>query len=161
MLTQERLKFLLTYYPGDGRFFWNISPANNIKPHSLAGSVQNTGYLAISIYGKKYLCHRLAFLYVNGKWPEYQVDHINGDRSDNSWKNLREATNSQNGINKPVRKDSSTQVKNVHKNGSGFIVRMVINGKDKCFGTYPDIELAMLVAEEARNKYQGEFKFKH
>lgn len=160
MLTVDQLKSVLSYSPETGQFTWLISPSNSVPVGSKAGSIQNTGYWAVSLWNRKYLCHRLAFLYMEGSWPNSQVDHINSIRSDNRWCNLRHATNSQNGFNKRAIR-SSTGIKNVYKNGRGYLVRLTINGVDKCLGTYSDSELAELVAEEARSKYQGEYKSNH
>lgn len=58
------------------------------------------GYTRVNLDGKKYYVHRLAWLYVYGVQPNGQIDHINGDRSDNRIANLREATNKQNQENR-------------------------------------------------------------
>ena len=64
---------------------WNKRHANN-----LAGSSDGKGYLKISIDNKKYYSHRLAWLYFYGSPPEFTIDHINGNCSDNRIKNLRD-----------------------------------------------------------------------
>ena len=60
---------------------------------------QSRGYRRIKLYGKAYPSHRLAFLYVEGRFPPNEVDHINGVRDDNRWVNIRHATHAQNGRN--------------------------------------------------------------
>jgi hypothetical protein len=60
-----------------------------------AGSLYSNGYRHIYIGGKRYKEHRLAFLFMTGEMPE-QVDHINRNRSDNRWHNLRPVTSRQN-----------------------------------------------------------------
>jgi hypothetical protein len=102
IISQERLKELLHYAPKTGYFTWRTAsgrgqPINRVG--QLAGKVNPAGYVRISIDGVRYLAHRLAYLYMTGRWPEQLIDHINGLRHDNSWRNLRDADHVQNGQN--------------------------------------------------------------
>jgi HNH endonuclease len=54
----------------------------------IAGSVNEIGYRIVQIAGRKFLAHRIAVLYVTGKWPKKKVTFRNGDKSDCRWKNL-------------------------------------------------------------------------
>jgi hypothetical protein len=102
MLTAERLRELLDYDPETGRFIWRKDhpTAKHIKAGSVAGTKNGRGYWVIGVAGAKYVAHRLAWLYVTGEWPAHLVDHENGDRLDNRFANLREATDSQNNFNR-------------------------------------------------------------
>lgn len=92
MISQRRLKELLTYYPDTGIFTWNLSRGNQFSPvGGEAGFTTEKGYIRIELEGKSYLLHRLAFLYMEGAFPIDQVDHINRIRNDNRWENLRPA----------------------------------------------------------------------
>ena len=114
-LTQAELCRVLRYSKRTGKFTW-LEPAKGRKKGTgRAGSTSSTGwYVQITIRGRYYLAHNLAWLYVTGKWPVYEVDHKNRVRGDNRWVNLRAATHKQNTENVTVRPCSRSQVKGVH-----------------------------------------------
>ena len=87
-LTQERLKELLDYNPDTGVFTRRVS-VQGCKAGDIAGCLNGKGYRRISVDSKVYVASRLAFLYMGGYLPEYDVDHINRIRDDNKWSNLR------------------------------------------------------------------------
>lgn len=90
-VSQERLITILNYDPITGIFLWKDDRGNGSLGKS-AGMVDAWGYIQIRVDGKKYLAHRLVWLYMTGSWPRDQIDHINGDKIDNCFANLREAT---------------------------------------------------------------------
>ena len=102
-LTAEELRRLLDYDPKTGVFTWKVRPSRNRLVGAVAGTLQVLGYIGIGIYGKVYTAHRLAWVYMTGELPPNDVDHINGNRSDNRFSNLRLATRSENlqNTNKP------------------------------------------------------------
>ncbi|SAZ36591.1 AP2 domain [Enterobacter kobei] len=71
---------------------------------SVIGSQTWQGYYAFSLFGKKCFAHRLAWLLHYGEWPSQPIDHINGIKTDNSIRNLRLCSLSQNQFNKPTQK---------------------------------------------------------
>ena len=151
MLTQEYLKEKFTYK--DGELIRN----SNGKAVQCSKSKWHR-YLRIGINGKAVALHRIIFLYHHGYMPKI-TDHIDGDKYNNKIENLREVTQQQNCLNKAHHKNSASPFKNVywHNKMNKWAVCMSINGVRKRFGYFADIELADLVAQEARSKYHGEF----
>jgi hypothetical protein len=88
-LSAERLRNLLSYDPETGLFVWKVNRGGTALAGSPAGTVGNHGYVIISVGPRRWLAHRLAWLYVTGEQPPPEIDHINGDRLDNRWANIR------------------------------------------------------------------------
>ncbi|MGC6389706.1 HNH endonuclease [Ewingella sp. S1.OA.A_B6] len=156
-LSIEELKDILRYEPDTGAWIRLKTRGPCIK-WSEAGNISADGYRKLRINGKDYLSARLAFFYMNGRWP-IQMDHINRIRLDDRWSNLREVNQQQNNFNQGLRVDNSSGVKGVswYKSREKWVVQMNVYGKPRRFGYYKDIELAELVASEAHDKYQGQY----
>lgn len=107
----EEVRKILTYRPKSGEFRWRVRVAQNVSIGDKAGhwtrEILRSGKmrerLMIRIKGKSYLAHRLAWLYMTGRWPKDQIDHRDGNPKNNRWSNLRECTPSQNQQNKLTR----------------------------------------------------------
>lgn len=135
-LTQQRLKELFKYDPETGVFTRRIS-RGGIKAGTIAGCRHSQGYLVIGIDRRLYLAHRLAWLYIHGRWPREQIDHINRVRDDNRLSNLREATPAQNiqNVKKPL---GAYWYEDRKKWSSGIMV----HGKKKHLGYFDTVEEA-------------------
>lgn len=116
-LTAERLRELLHYNPDTGAFTNRIRRTNRICVGAPAGTTHPlSGYLIIKIDRKNYRASRLAFLYMNGEWPKFQADHIEGVRLNNRWSNLRDVPQVINLQNKSAcRADSRSGLVGVRK----------------------------------------------
>ena len=128
------------------------------KTGKKAGSLHHTGYIQISFNNKLYGAHRLMFMMHHG-WVPKVIDHVDGNRANNQIHNLRPATWSQNLQNMKLRPNNKSGCKNVSWCASKkkWVVQLSINGRNTNLGRFDDLELADLVATEARNKYHGAF----
>ena len=163
MLTQERLKELLHYDEETCVFTWITSPRNNVPAGKIAGTYDKNGYLRILYKGKLYMGHWLAWLYVYGKWPDNEIDHINGNPSDNTILNLRDVTRKQNMENKKVYKNSKTGYPGVtwHSRDKKWNVRIGHYGKRISLGYFDDLNEAISVRIKAENEtYTHNFRVK-
>jgi hypothetical protein len=114
---------------------------------SVLGAITRDGYLQIGLRGRFYMAHRLAFLLMDKEWPSEQVDHINGIRTDNSWRNLRHATAGLNAQNKRVpQSNNRSGFLGVTKFGRGWRASITVMRKQVYLGTFG-------TPEEAFNAY--------
>lgn len=141
--TQAEIKRLLHYDPQTG-IFKRIVTSGGCTPGSVAGTFDSFGYLQIRVGGRKYLAHRLAWLYVNGEFPEWDLDHINQNKADNRISNLREATRSQNRQNCGLQKNNTSGFRGVSWNSlfKCWVARIGLNGNRKCLGYFDSAEQA-------------------
>jgi hypothetical protein len=155
-ITQDKVKELFEYR--DGSLFWKVKLNQRILIGLKAGAFDKDGYVCIKINKKAYKEHRLIYIYHYGVCPDF-IDHMNCVRDDNRIENLRLATSAQNVFNAPLRKDNASGVKGVcwHKTTNKWIAQISVCGKRKHLGLFEDLELAELVAIEARNKFHKEF----
>lgn len=159
-LTQERLKEVLRYDPATGHFWWLKKTGrrgSKVQFDKPAGCSSN-GYVLIGIDKKRYVAHRLAWLYVHGVWPEYEIDHINVIRSDNRLENLREARHHENLNNIHTHKDNRSGLKGIveHKPGI-WRARIRSSGKSYCLGLYNTPEAAHEAYKKAAANLNGKY----
>lgn len=100
VITAERLREVLAYNPETGVFKWTINPSRAVSAGAVAGNKDVRGYIIIGIDRCRYRAHRLAWLYMTHSFPPEEIDHINGDPSDNRWINLRAASRGENACNR-------------------------------------------------------------
>jgi len=158
-ITQETLKSRLRYDPDTGKFIWIVKPAGNVKVGQVAGGLNSEGYLQIRVFGVMYKAHRLAWLYMTGKWPESEIDHIDGARANNRWSNLREATREQNCQNRCLRKDSKTGVKGVglNRKTGKWTAYVRAGGVIHHLGSFESKQLAQEARSGAAKRLHGSF----
>lgn len=157
-ITQERLREICTYDPETGVFSGIIDRGRRYKAGDRFGNIDKKGYLQVTIDGRCYHLHRLAWLYVYGRMPENQIDHRNGITGDNRIENLRIATRSEQNYNQR-RKDGVTGWKNVFKVKATGNYKVVVRagGIVRVNKTFNNIEDAILAAKKAREEHHGDF----
>lgn len=103
----------LYYDPDNGLMRW-IKCKSGIKVGDIAGCIdKSSGYMRVYFNGVKYYIHQLIWMYMTGNWSDREIDHINLDKTDNRWSNLREASPSENSCNKGMYKNNTTGIKGV------------------------------------------------
>jgi hypothetical protein len=142
-ITREYLKSILRYDKSTGHFYWKVRNSNRVSINSRAGAKEGCGYICIGIDGHRYKAHRLAFLYMNGYFP-VGVDHIDENKSNNCWSNLREASKSENQFNTRVQARARSGYKGVYpaKSGATFYAYTRVGGKKKHIGAFPTAKAA-------------------
>ena len=155
---QEELKRLLHYSPTSGIFTRRVTTSSRSVKGARAGTSKSRQYRVVRFNGRYYLEHRLAFLYMLGSIPK-MVDHINRDKLDNRWDNLRASCAQTNQYNRKVDSKNTSGHSGVSwdKRKRRWHVRFNVGKKNMWFGAYKDLELAALVAQEARDKHHGSF----
>lgn len=154
-ITQERLKELLHYNPETGIFTRLKALSSNAKKGDIAGGINSTtGYGQIRIDYKSYQASRLAWLYMEGYFPENQIDHINRIKHDDRWKNLRHVTNQCNSRNCNISKNNSSGITGIvwNKREHKWQARIMISGNQISLGYFKS------KYDAARARWEAEVK---
>lgn len=160
MISAATLKARYEYRPDTGEFIHLVGHGRR-RAGDVAGAPNSLGYITVGIGGRNYYAHRLAFIYMTGRCPQ-EVDHINGDPSDNRWCNLRAATHSQNLKNMKLHKTNTSGFKGVSwcSYGKSWRASIKVNGKNLRLGRFKTPEEAAQAYNLAADEYHGEFKRK-
>jgi hypothetical protein len=168
----EELRQLLRYEPETGELIWLERPESAFKSKRAQAisnthrcgktaftTVTDTGYKMAYVDGVSLYAHRVIWAITTGSWPENDVDHINGDRTDNRLVNLRAATRAQNLRNTAKRADNSSGHKGVHwgKARRRWIAEIMCDGKRRQLGRFVNIEDAVSAYDQAAKELFGEF----
>ncbi len=168
ILTQKYLKECLDYNPDTGVFIWKERPKYHFNKNwirgwwngqfsgSKAGTVaKGREYSKIIISNKGYYSHRLAFLWMAGSFPNKQVDHIDHNRSNNAWINLRQVSSKENDKNRKIYSTNSSGCSGVtlKKGTKKWIARISNKGKRYDLGSFSNIEDAINARKLAEIKY--------
>ena len=133
----------VSYDQKTGYIVWTAKTGRKTVVGKHVGSEHSGGYLEMSINGFRLFAHQVAWLLMTGEWPEWQIDHINGDRKDNRWENLRRAEQRLNSANMKRRPNNKSGRKGVVQTKSGNWQAFIhIDGKTKSLGTYTCREVA-------------------
>lgn len=155
-LSFEQVDALLAYDPETGVLRWKVSRRGTAKAGGVAGCLDSgEGYLRVRVHGKRYQAHRLAWLLSTGSWPSQQLDHINGQKTDNRIANLRECSNAQNMQNqgKSSRNSSGVQGVSWDKRDKKWRSYICVNGTQIHIGLFETLEAAATARAEAKQQY--------
>jgi hypothetical protein len=159
MINQKLIAECFEY--ANGLLYWKgvSQPNKQYLLNKPAGSIHKSGYRHITWKGKQQKAHRLIYMLHYGYLPK-EIDHINGDRSDNRIENLRAVTRSENQCNRGVLANNTSGYPGVswHKKSNAWLVRVMKDGKTRLQMYFKDLELAALVASEARDLYHGDYR---
>lgn len=129
---------------------WNARYAGRLAFETVCN-----GYRHGSIFSRRYFAHRIVWLFATGNWPVNQIDHINGNRSDNRISNLRDVTKAENMKNMRVRSKSKSGSNGVYwyEAVQKWQVYISVNGKTKNLGSFADKNAAVAARKDAEAIY--------
>jgi hypothetical protein len=168
--SQEYLRECFDYDPQTGALRWRVRPRghfsndhieaswNTRRAGTIAGALSD-GYRLVWINSEAFKAHRVIWKLVAGEEPASQIDHLNNDRSTNSPKNLREASNQQNQFNRRVRSDNPFKLKGVarQKGRRKVYAKIRIDGHQVWLGSFKTPGEAHAAYCQAAQKYHGKF----
>jgi hypothetical protein len=155
----ELLRHSFNYDPETGELTWKNPRSIRVKVGDLCGCPDGKGYLTVRICTKLFFVHRVAWALVNGRWPENDIDHINGDGFDNRIQNLRSATKSQNLCNQKLSSRNKSGVKGVWwaTRQKKWKARVIVNKKQYHAGYFDSISAARNAVQDLRKSLHGEY----
>ena len=160
----EYFKSKLNYNPDIGIFIWKFKDSNT-KGEKIfngqyagkeAGGKDKDGYIVIRINDRLIFAHRIAYLFMTGEWPKEQIDHINGIKDDNSWRNLRSVSHMENLKNQKISNRNTSGVRGINwsKKENKWRARINFDGKQINLGFFENFNEAIKIRKEAEKKYK-------
>ena len=162
-LSWEELHQLLHYNLLTGVWRWRPGSIQGGKGtgkggrnrRGVAGCVGSDGYREITVNGRSYLAQLLAWFYVTGEWPKDRIDHINRERDDNRFRNLREATHQQNMQNRKAHTNNTSGTTGVSWVTRDRVWRAEIG--DECIGYFKSKKDAIAARRAREPEVFGEY----
>lgn len=163
-VSKKYLRDILDYELETGVFVWKWREDLRIRDNkrlagTSAGCLMDDGYICIGIKRKYFKAHRLAWLYVHGQWPSMQIDHINGDKSDNRIANLREASMAENKWNSRPASTNKSGVKGVSfdKQSGKWKAGICVRGEKIHLGYFASLDEAASIYRQEAIRRHGVF----
>lgn len=149
----ETLRQHVRYNPETG-ILHRVRPARN-SPAGPVGGKTPTGHMRVMICSKRLLVHRVAFALMVGRWPQGEIDHIDGDPTNNKWENLRDVSRKENLKNKSRPADNTSGVIGVSwiKSRHKWRARISVDGDYKFLGAFDDFNDAVKARLAAERKF--------
>jgi hypothetical protein len=152
-LTAARLRELLTYHPETGVFTRNSTRRRWLAGEEVGSSSKLHAYYRLKVDGGYYPAHRLAWLYMTGEWPSEFIDHIDRNRRNNVWKNLRDVTQTVNQYNVVApQRNNKLGVRGVCSTKWGFQASIRVDGRLRYLGHFKTLEEAAQAYLNAKQK---------
>lgn len=157
-LSKADVRRMFDYNKTTGLLTWKIAASKNTHIGTAVTASDPKGRIRVGINRRRYLAHRIIWLWVTGKWPSHEIDHRDTVKSNNQWNNLREATPSQNHFNIKLKKHNTSGYKGVSRTPSGrWHVKITINYKQIYLGTFSTAKIGYRAYCNAAKKYHGAF----
>lgn len=148
----EEVDKVFSYNTDNGNFTRKIRTARCTQVGELAGHINTQGYVIIKYLGIAYKAHRLAWLLVNKEWPKGDIDHIDGNKSNNAINNLRDVSRSINALNTSNISKNKSGYKGVSIHNGKWRARIMLNGISTIIGSYDTVEEASIAYIEYKSK---------
>lgn len=155
-LTAARLRQAISYCHETGVFTWK-ERRRGVQFGAVAGTLCSDGYISLCVDGERHRAHRLAWLHVHGVWPLDCIDHIDGNRSNNSIQNLRDVSR---GVNIQNQRASTARNASAGLLGVTFYARtgqwmaqISVNKRRKHLGYFETMEQAHQAYVNAKRKH--------
>lgn len=144
-ITQGGVRELYNYNVTTGELTWKNPTNSHTVKGSVVGSLHKSGYLITSVMGRYFSLHRLIWIFMYGYNPESDIDHIDGDKTNNRLSNLREVSTTCNVRNSKRKSSNKSGIKGVHFNSckNKWIAEICVNYINKSLGSYNNIEDAV------------------
>jgi hypothetical protein len=155
-LSASRVRELFDYDPATGLLTRRIAVSNS-RVGVAVGRDNGLGYLQVRVDRRLFTVHRVIWCWMTGEWPQGEVDHIDGNRSNNRWSNLRLATREQNEANKRTREGKIGGAKGVYAHRGRWRALITVAGKRIYLGVFDRHEDAVSAYAEAATKHYGAF----
>lgn len=154
MITQENIRHFFEYDPETGVLV-RVAKVNRHNGltypcHVVVSGDNGAGYSRVEVCGQRAFAHVVIFILMVGRHPE-SVDHINGDKQDNRWANLREVSHGENMVNKGVYKNSPFGVPGVSFKHGSYVAAFQMNGERFHVGSFPTLDAARVALITARS----------
>jgi len=156
-ITQALLHEMLDYNKDSGVFVWKVRSAQKIRVGDIAGTVNAKGYVGIKLFGKRYLAHRLAWMYINGEFPDSFIDHANTVRTDNRIDNLRLSTHQENKRNGKLYKNNTSGFRGVAFKQNAWVGSLEVGDRRVYVGRFKTAAEASAAVEKQAEKIHSLF----
>ena len=146
----DELRQALQYEPETGLFRWKCGA----RTGEIAGRPDPEGYVILSVKGRSYRAHRIAWMFVHGSYPDKHIDHINQSKQDNRIANLRLCTNSENHQNTSPPANNTSGHKGVtwNKKDRKWRAQIKLNYRLRYIGSFDTKEEAIVARKQVEKE---------